>query len=78
MADTGGTVSESTTGTGGALSRQPDVFDYSQLNQFRLFLPIFPTTNWFVTRCNIPGVSMGQAIQATSLIDIPLIGDKLT
>ena len=78
MADTGGTVSESTVGTEGALSRQPTVFDYSQLNQFRLFLPIFPTTNWFVTRCNIPGVSMGQGIQATSLIDIPLVGDKLT
>ena len=78
MADTGGTVSVSTVGTGDALSRQPTVFDYSQLNQFRLFMPIFPTTNWFVTRCNIPGVSVGQGIQATSLIDIPLIGDKLT
>ena len=78
MADTGGTISLSTVGTGDALSRQPTVFDYSQLNQFKLFLPIFPTTNWFVTRCNIPGVSMGQGIQATSLIDIPLIGDKLT
>ena len=78
MADIGGTVSESTVGTGDALSRQPTVFDYSQLNQFRLFLPIFPTTNWFVTRCNIPGVTMGQGVQATSLIDMPIVGDKLT
>ena len=78
MADTGGTVSESTEGTGSAVSRQPSVYDYSQLNQFKLYLPIFPLTDWFVTRCNIPGVSMGQGVQATSLIDIPLIGDKLT
>ena len=78
MADTGGTVSEITVGTGDALSRQPTVFDYSQLNQFRLFMPIFPTTNWFVTRCNIPGVTMGQGVQATSLIDMPIVGDKLT
>ena len=78
MADIGGTVSVSTVGAGDALSRQPTVFDYSQLNQFRLFMPIFPTTNWFVTRCNIPGVTMGQGVQATSLIDMPIVGDKLT
>ena len=78
MADTGGTVSEATEGTGSAVSRQPSVYDYSQLNQFKLYLPIFPLTDWFVTRCNIPGVSMGQGVQATSLIDIPLVGDKLT
>ena len=78
MADTGGTVSATTVGTGDALSRQPTVFDYSQLNQFRLFMPIFPTTNWFVTRCNIPGVTMGQGVQVTSLLDMPIVGDKLT
>ena len=71
-------TSNITVGTGSAVSRQPVVYDYSQLNQFKLYLPIFPLTEWFVTRCNIPGVSMGQGIQATSLIDIPLIGDKLT
>ena len=74
----GGTTANTTTGTESAVSRQPTVFDYSQLNQFKLFLPIFPTTEWFVTRCNIPGVSMGQGVQATSLIDMPIIGDKLT
>lgn len=78
MADTGGTTSNATEGTGSAVSRQPVVYDYSQLNQFRLWLPIFPLTEWFVTRCNIPGVSMGQGVQATSLIDMPIIGDKLT
>ena len=71
-------ISNITVGTGSAVSRQPVVYDYSQLNQFKLFLPIFPLTEWFVTRCNIPGVSMGQGVQATSLIDMPIIGDKLT
>ena len=78
MADTGGTTSNTTVGTGSAVSRQPVVYDYSQLNQFKLYLPIFPLTEWFVTRCNIPGVSMGQGVQATSIIDVPIIGDKLT
>ena len=71
-------ISNITVGTGSAVSRQPVVYDYSQLNQFKLYLPIFPLTEWFVTRCNIPGVSMGQGVQATSLIDMPIIGDKLT
>ena len=71
-------ISNITEGTGSAVSRQPVVYDYSQLNQFKLYLPIFPLTEWFVTRCNIPGVSMGQGVQATSIIDVPIIGDKLT
>ena len=78
MADTGGTLSLPTTGTGGSLSRQPDVFDYSQTNQFKVYLPLFPTTEWFVTRANIPGVTLGQAVQATPFTDMPVVGDKLT
>ena len=78
MADTGGTLSLPTTGTGGSLSRQPDVFDYSQINQFRVYLPLFPITEWFVTRANIPGVTLGQAVQATPFTDMPVIGEKLT
>ena len=78
MADTGGTLSLPTSGTGGSLSRQPDVFDYSQINQFRVYLPLFPITEWFVTRANIPGVTLGQAVQATPFTDMPVVGDKLT
>ena len=67
-----------TSGQGDALSRQPTVFDYSQQSQFKVFLPLFPTTEWFVVRANVPGVSLGQAIQTTPMIDMPIIGDKLT
>ena len=67
-----------TSGQGDALSRQPTVFDYSQQSQFKVFLPLFPTTEWFVVRANIPGVSLGQAVQTTPLLDMPIIGDKLT
>jgi hypothetical protein len=67
-----------TSGQGDALSRQPTVFDYSQQSQFKVFLPLFPTTEWFVVRANVPGVSMGQAVQTTPLLDMPIIGDKLT
>ena len=67
-----------TKGQGDALMRQPTVFDYSQQSQFKVFLPLFPTTEWFVVRANIPGVSLGQAVQTTPLLDMPIIGDKLT
>ena len=71
-------TSNTTTGTEGALSRQPVVFDYSQINQFKVYLPLFPITEWFVTRANIPGVTLGQAVQATPFTDMPVVGDKLT
>ena len=67
-----------TSGQGDALMRQPTVFDYSQQSQFKVFLPLFPTTEWFVVRANVPGVSLGQAVQTTPMIDMPIIGDKLT
>ena len=73
----GGSDSEQSSGTGNTLSRQPTVFDYSQTNQFRIFLPIFPTTEWFVISANIPGVAMGQATQPTPFTDMPIVGEKI-
>ena len=76
-------VSTVRTGTAGDTTinpdaRQPTVFDYSQSNQFRINIPIFPLTEWFVVSCNVPGVTMGQGVVPTPLLDIPFIGDKLT
>tara|TARA_Y100001951_G_C11238669_1_gene239103 strand:- start:211 stop:834 length:624 start_codon:yes stop_codon:yes gene_type:complete len=71
-------TSNATTGNESALARQPTEFNYSQSNQFKVQLSLFPKTEWFLVRANIPGVNLGQAVQATSLIDMPLVGDKLT
>ena len=73
----GGSTSTVDTGTTDALARQPETFDYSQSNQFKIYLPIFPTTEWFVVRANIPGVTLGQASQYTPFVDIAVVGDKL-
>ena len=73
----GGSTSTVDTGTTDALARQPDVFDYSQSNQFKVYLPIFPTTEWFVVRANIPGVTMAQASQYTPFVDVAIVGDKM-
>ena len=64
--------SEITTGEISATHRQPTVFDYSQSNQFKVFIPIFPITEWFVVRANIPSVNLGQADQYTPFINIGL------
>ena len=58
--------------------REPTVFDYSQSNQFKVYIPIFPLMEWFVVSCNVPGVTMGQGVVPTPLVDIPIVGEKLT
>ena len=70
--------SQVTTGTIGATHRQPTVFDYSQSNQFKVFLPIFPTTEWFVVRANVPSVQLGTADRYTPFVNIQLVGDHIT
>ena len=70
--------SEITTGIVDATHRQPTVFDYSQSNQFKIFFPIFPITEWFVVRANIPSVNLGQADQYTPFVRIATVGDHIT
>ena len=75
--EVGGSDSLPTTGIVDSTARQPTTFDYSQSNQFKIYLPIFPTTEWFVVSANIPGVTLGQASQYTPFVDIAVVGDKL-
>jgi hypothetical protein len=74
----GGSDSDTTTGgTSDATQRQPTTFDYSQQNQFKIYLPIFPTTEWFVTRATVPGISLGQASVPTPLSNMQFVGEKV-
>jgi hypothetical protein len=75
--EVGGSDSLPTTGIVDSTARQPEIFDYSQTNQFKIYLPIFPTVEWFVVQANIPGVTLGQASQYTPFVDIAVVGDKL-
>ena len=75
--EVGGSDSLPTTGTTDPLARQPETFDYSQSNQFKIYLPIFPTVEWFVVAANIPSITLGQADQYTPFVDIAVVGDKL-
>ena len=61
-----------------ALSRQPDTIDYSAPSQYRFSILQLPKVQFFTTACNIPGISMGEAIFQTPFKDIPILPEKVS
>ena len=61
-----------------SLTRQPTKLDYASPTQFKFSILKLPKVEYFCTSVNIPGISLGDATQATSLKNIPIPGDKLT
>ena len=61
-----------------ALRRQPDTFDYAQSSQFLVTLGNFPMVQYFCTTLTLPGVSVGRFDRATSLANLPMVGDLMT
>ena len=61
-----------------SLSRQPSKLDYAAATQFKFNIIKLPKVEFFCTSVNIPGITLGEASQATPLKDIPIPGDKLT
>ena len=59
-------------------SHQPTVYDYATSTQWRLVFNRIPKTTWFCTAANIPGITLGEAMYPTPMVDINLTGDKLT
>ena len=51
--EVGGSDRLQSTGIVNATARQPEVFNYSQSNQFKIYLPIFPTVEWFVVALSL-------------------------
>ena len=64
--------------TTNALSRQPTKLDLASPQQFKFSIIKLPKVEYFCTSANVPGISLGTAIQQTPLKDIPVPGDKLT
>ena len=61
-----------------SLLRQPTKLDYASPTQFKFSILKLPKVEYFCTSVNVPGISLGDAVQATSLKNIPIPGDKLT
>jgi len=64
--------------TTNVILREPSKSDYASPIQFRFKCTKLPLVEFFVQSANIPGISLGSAQQTTSLIDVPLPGDKVT
>tara|TARA_E500000178_G_scaffold271873_1_gene269941 strand:- start:163 stop:795 length:633 start_codon:yes stop_codon:yes gene_type:complete len=61
-----------------ALARQPETIDYSAPSQYRFSILQLPKVQFFTTACNIPGISMGEAVYATPYKNINVLPDKIT
>ena len=61
-----------------SLSRQPTKLDYASPTQFKFSILKLPKVEYFCTSVNVPGINLGDTVQATPLKNIPIPGDKLT
>lgn len=61
-----------------SIRRQPDNLDYASNTQFRFLINKMPNTEFFVKSANIPGVSLTEIIQPTSLAPIKIPGNDLS
>ena len=58
--------------------RAPEKLDYASPIQFRFKCTKLPEVEFTCQTANIPGISLGSAIQPTPLVDIPIPGDKIS
>lgn len=61
----------------GIIQRQPTDPNFLHQHRFRLVLHRIPNVLYFMQEVNLPGISMGNAIQPTPFTDIPVHGDKV-
>ena len=57
---------------------QPTVFDYATNTQWRISFNRIPKVDWFCTTANVPGITLGEAMFPTPMLDTFVTGDKLT
>ena len=60
-----------------SLTRQPTKLDYAAATQFKFNITKLPKVEFFCTSVNIPGITLGETSQDTSLKTIPIPGDEL-
>ena len=60
------------------IDRQPDKLDYLSPTQFKFNIHQLPKVEFFTVSAQIPSISMGNAVMPTRLVDLPMMGDKIT
>lgn len=61
-----------------ALTRTPENTNFLQTNKYSVEFARIPNVTYFCQNANIPGLSIGEAIQPTPFIDLSCPGEKLT
>ena len=59
-------------------ARQPAKMDYASPSQFRFKCTKLPEVEFFCQTANIPGITLDDLTQTTTLHDIPIPGEKIT
>ena len=60
------------------LSNQPTNVNFLSPVGFRFNIKILPKTNWFVTSANLPGITLGEVLHSTPLLQAAVAGNDLT
>jgi hypothetical protein len=60
-----------------SISINPSNTNLMQASKFLLSFTRLPYVTYFCTKCNLPGLSAGQAVQQNPFIDAPVPGDKM-
>ena len=60
------------------IDRQPDKLDYLSPTQFKFNIHQLPKVEFFTVSAQVPSISMGNAFSPTRLVDLPMMGDKVT
>ena len=61
-----------------SVQNQPQNMNEAKVNNFKFSIQGLPHFEFFVTDCNIPSMTIGEAVQPNPLIDRPVPGDKIT
>ena len=61
----------------GIYQNQPTDVNFLITNRFRLVLRRAPNVVYWVQSCNLPGFGMGNPVQPTPFVDVPMPGDKI-
>jgi hypothetical protein len=61
-----------------AINRTPQNTNILQASKFILSFSRLPTVQYFCQQANVPGVTLGNAVFNTPLLDVSVAGEKLT
>ena len=59
------------------ISSNPTNQNLAQPSKFLLSFDRLPNLTFFCTKVNLPGVTLGEAVQNNPLVDVPVAGDKI-